>query len=786
MATGISQSVFNSVFGQLNLSPSWGRALLDAVNQSPSLQQAVNDYAAGIDLGNFRPIEFNDFAANPNGSLAGTNTDGLFSMPSGGGLGGVDINIKFATSPDYTFGDFLHAVSHELAHVVYNPVDTGMMGEVRSGDDIKSAYLRREGEADAYAGRIASELRDSGYGEFTDNPLANKTLSSQINREADAYNSALTQAQQNSPGVSPDQIGGVVNDIYANSLASSSRLSEACTLAWDKYSTLAEGCNMSDIKSVTSGVNTPPAPSAGDVQGSSLSFTDSNGATTTISIDANGYAQIGYFDENGLLQCAQEVGSDEFGNQVTTTTNYNSNGNVSSTQTQTVDSHGNSITKNYDGSGVLLNDSWSQESGPHGTDVYNTDGSSVSTTVDVDGSSVVINRDGQGNVTTDYYDSNGILTGDSWSHADGSHGNDSYNADGSSTSTAISVDGSSVVTVNDGRGNITVSDYNSSGTLTYDSWSHSDGSYGTDTYNSNGSSVSTATNADGSSAVTTNDGQGNINTNDYNGTGTLTGDSWSHADGSHGSDVYSSDGSSTSTTVNANGSSVVTTHDGHGDTSTSDYDSGGKLLDDNWHHADGTYGTDTYNADGSWVAHKYGATPGNEGTYDYDSSGTLIHSLESLTNADGSVAKIEFRAGEWREEFDYSASTGDLSLKTSYADGSYSNLSFSSAGIEISAYGSDIGETSHELWTSAYITETDTFSDGFSCTGTLTYLSGGAYSSTWNANDGSYDNVYYDGAGHFTQDVSYVNAGDASHDWINTDAFVRPVYHSANPAGFSA
>jgi len=287
------------------------------------------------------------------------------------------------------------------------------------------------------------------------------------------------------------------------------------------------------------------------------------------------------------------------GQGLITTDNFDSSGVLSGSNTRATDSQSDVFTTYYGADGAKLSDAWTQVDGSHGSDTFNSDGSSSGVAYQRNGNYSTYTNDGQGDLSTLLFNAQGTKTGDSWTHADGSFGSDTFIADGSSTGAVHAPDGSYSTYTNDGHGDIGTTTYNTQGIRTGETWV-------------------LATN---STSLVTGDGQSDVTTTIYNAAGVKLTDSWTKADGSHGSDSFNADGSSAGVTYYGDGASGTYTKDGHGQEIRKNYswdgaltgynvtetnglgnsitsydDQNGNKLKETWLHADGSSGTDLVSA----------------------------------------------------------------------------------------------------------------------------------------------------------------------------------------------
>jgi VCBS repeat-containing protein len=379
--------------------------------------------------------------------------------------------------------------------------------------------------------------------------------------------------------------------------------------------------------------------------------------------DGLGNASMKAFDNYGwLVGEFWQVQSGAYGNNSyyqngsTSSTNFNLDGSYS---IYTNNGMSDTTTTNYDAAGSKLNDTWTKADGSYGSDIFNSDGSSTGASFFVGGTSSTYTNDGQGNTLESSFNALGIKTGDSWTKSDGSHGTDVYNSDGSSSGVSFYINGTSSTYTNDGVGNTMQIFYQDSSQIikTGDSWIKADGSHGSDVFNSDGSSYGTLYTGpgmntphssytidsygnthtisyeangntisdiwnfiNGNYGVVIDDGLGNVTTTIYSPLGSKLGDSWIKADGSYGNDNFNSNGSSSGIAYHADGSYSAHINNGLGQVITKNYSFNGSLtgtnttethglhnvissfensvgakISESWIHSDGSTGKDLLN-----------------------------------------------------------------------------------------------------------------------------------------------------------------------------------------------
>ncbi len=366
------------------------------------------------------------------------------------------------------------------------------------------------------------------------------------------------------------------------------------------------------------------------------------------------------------------------GQGLLTTDNFNSSGALTGSNTRATDSQGDVLTTYYGASGSKLSDTWTKVDGAHGSDTFNSDGSSSGVAYQQNGSYSTYTNDGRGDLTTITFNAQGTKTGDTWTKADGSSGSDTFNTDGSSTGVTHDPDGAYSTYTNDGRGDIGTTSYNAQGARTGETWTFANGSY----------------------SVVNDDGHGNVTTTIYNASGVQLTDTWTKADGAHGNDTFNADGSRSGVTYYGDGAYTTYTTDGHGQEITKNYswngtltgenvtetnglgnsitsydDSSGNKVRETWTHTDGSSGTDQVSAfdydgalnlvtqgyaaaskrgDESWqtldgASGNFRLSPSYSGGYFFQDdallpasgSGTTTNFISGTVNSDGSVASSD-------------------------------------------------------------------------------------------------------------------------------------------------
>jgi Ca2+-binding RTX toxin-like protein len=329
----------------------------------------------------------------------------------------------------------------------------------------------------------------------------------------------------------------------------------------------------------------------------------------------------------------------------TTVTNlYDDHGNPNGSSVVTIDPNGTNTTLHAgpDGTGAKLSETWTTVRGGHGSDTFNSNGSSSGTAYNVDGSRTTYTDDGAGTRMTEWFDGSGVKTGANWGHADGSHGAEVFYTDGSSSGTVHHADGSYDLVTKDENGQVRSRPYDAAGLAIGDlsEITYTDGRYRVTVAYGPQDSVSTLFRADG----------------------TKQSESWMKPDGTHGQTVYSNAGNG-STVYSADGAyktitnplsrsgqtltefysvsgeltgSSITEIDGL-NSITSYRDASGAKTSETWVHPDGSTGTDAvgsldFNGLLNFVAH----------TYERD-----LSDFEEWETADGSGGWFSYEAGDY-------------------------------------------------------------------------------------------------------------------------------------------
>lgn len=363
------------------------------------------------------------------------------------------------------------------------------------------------------------------------------------------------------------------------------------------------------------------------------------GAAVTVSGNASGMLSKVAFADGSSTTLSQLVALSSGG----TVTIANPDGGHS---TIVNDGHGNVTTTVFGSDGAKTSDAWTKADGSHGSEVFNSDGSSSGNSYFANGTSTTYANDGKGNAQTINLNSAGLKTSDSWTASDGSSGSDTFDAAGARTSI-----------VKDAQGNTTTTLFNALGVRLSDTWSKADGSSGSDTFNSDGSSAGSGKGySDGTMRSYVDDGKGN-RTERSTLNGTLVSDSWSKEDGTHGNDFFNSDGSANGTLYAANGSYSTYVNDGHGNITTTNFDAQGRQVSENQNAAQDTSRTD--HADGSYDIAVTTST-GDVTVSNYDSHGAKVsdswstatggHGTEVI-NTDGSSSGVSYKADGSRTEY---------------------------------------------------------------------------------------------------------------------------------------
>ena len=350
-----------------------------------------------------------------------------------------------------------------------------------------------------------------------------------------------------------------------------------------------------------------------------------DGSSITVTTDINNNALIAFEDSSGVQAAELELSNTARVSQISggaiNQIEYYSDG---SSTAYTSDGTEDIKIQQLNAAGFLMSDYWSKSDGTYGSDFDYPNGEVENFVYQADSSYSEKVTFSPGDTTTTDYNASGELTFESWTNPDGSSGSTTYNADGSSVSMSTSADGSYTTSTDDGNGDLYTNNYNASGALISDSWTLSNGNYGSDTYsggaltgntwynassntsgsntynsagklvesswtNSDGSSGSTTYHADGSNTTSSQDTQGDVYTDNYSASGVLTSDAWKLANGNSGTDTY----------VN------------------------GVISSDTWADASGVTGNDSYNASGALIYSKWTNTDGSWGSNTYDGNGTL-------------------------------------------------------------------------------------------------------------------------------------------------------------------
>ena len=219
------------------------------------------------------------------------------------------------------------------------------------------------------------------------------------------------------------------------------------------------------LKEIHSAAN---SDSGGDGQSVSDSI-DQNGNTVSTVTDGD-RTTVSIYDPNGVL-LQTTIDYQDGGDHVSKTTNYDNNGGISGSSVTRTDKDGNSKTSNYDANGALTSDSWKDDNGASGADVYNSDGTSSGSQLNADGSSSTYQDDGHGDRTTTNYDAHGDVTSVKTvaTQIDDQGGVTTTTSTTNYDTTTGAETGHSVQS-NDGHGNTTTSDYDANGNLTSYSW----------------------------------------------------------------------------------------------------------------------------------------------------------------------------------------------------------------------------------------------------------------------------------------------------------------------------
>ncbi|MEJ6021971.1 putative Ig domain-containing protein [Ramlibacter sp. PS4R-6] len=308
----------------------------------------------------------------------------------------------------------------------------------------------------------------------------------------------------------------------------------------------------------------------------------------------------------------------------TTTTNLtDSNGNPAgssvtvATPTQTT----TTIFSGPNGTGAKLSDTWTTAAGGHGSNTYNTDGSSSGIAYNLDGTHTSYTDSGQGDRTDETFDAGGFKTTVTWNHADGSRGNDRFSLDGSSTGVTYHANETYETYTDDGRGHVTVLSFDSHGKL-----------LGTEIDGRTYPSTEETDYPDGGHRVVMWNAPGEMTSTIYGTDGKKTSVSWSKADGTHGSETYLLDGSSTTTAWRADGSYEMRENNGVGKLRVIQFGSAGEVLGSSVQQTDGLNRITTfYGPDGSTVNQEWAHPGGGTGslTVDPEDFNGVVNYLEA-------------------------------------------------------------------------------------------------------------------------------------------------------------
>ncbi|MES2354835.1 MAG: hypothetical protein V4568_10645 [Pseudomonadota bacterium] len=243
----------------------------------------------------------------------------------------------------------------------------------------------------------------------------------------------------------------------------------------------ASGHLLSDTWSKADGSSGTDAFNADGSRSGSAAFAD--GTTSDYTNDGHGNvtAHIYSADGNVIADSWQKddgtSGSDTFASDGTTTHTI-----VAADGSKTVavdDGHGDITTTQYTPSGLKLSDTWQKSDGSHGSDTWS-HGSSTAIVFQADGSHAETTQDTKGTTTTKQFDSSGVLINQSSTNADGSHSVTVTSADGSSVTTTYNRDGSYKQATIDPQGNSRTNYYSVSHDLLWGSWTNIDGTSGRD------------------------------------------------------------------------------------------------------------------------------------------------------------------------------------------------------------------------------------------------------------------------------------------------------------------
>jgi Ca2+-binding RTX toxin-like protein/GH24 family phage-related lysozyme (muramidase)/pantothenate kinase len=312
----------------------------------------------------------------------------------------------------------------------------------------------------------------------------------------------------------------------------------------------------------------------------------------------------------------------------------------------------------YDAQRNKTSDLWAYNTGSHGTDTFNTDGSSVGIGYNPDGSYYTSTRDVQGNYAELGFNASGIKTYDYfWHQADGSRSEDYFNADGSSNGSTHNASGSYSSYTDDGHGNVTTTNFDASGNeLGY--------------------------------SITTNDGRGDLTTTDYNAiTGEVSGsvatagagyiytyDNTKNVNGVAGETeskvTYTyADGSTYATdTVNdPNGSYQQSTVQSNGSATTTDYNAATGEVIGSVATAGAGY---SYTYDNTQNVNGVSGETESKVTYTYADGST--YSTDTVYDPNGSYQQATAQSNGSATTTNYNAATGEVSGSVATAGAGYS------------------------------------------------------------------------------------------------------------------
>lgn len=366
-------------------------------------------------------------------------------------------------------------------------------------------------------------------------------------------------------------------------------------------------------------------------------------------------------------------------------------GTESNFSTVAVDQAGEVIRSNYQWwddplTSEVVTSSWTAHDGTQVSASLNsmTDSYQVTSRY-IDGTYSVVTSDAQGGYFARNYDVTGALVSDQWQAANGDVGTDTFQADGSTdSSSTLHLSGNVVESVT----TVTQAD-----TSYLRNWTKTDGSSGTDIHNADGTGsgtaqfadetyntytataqgVITALNFDASGAevnysIASSDSAGNWLQTTYDLNGIKLSDRWTHADGTSGSDVFNVDGSVETKTSRTNAQGVAITAD--------------KLVQPDssfvqtWYGSDGSTGTDIGNADGSVSGTSDSPTAGHSSYMD-DGHGNVSHTFTATADdqtligtdvgtnvlqADAAYNGITLQGGSGNDTFYLNAAAGNYDI----------------------------------------------------------------------------------------------------------------------------